>query len=67
MGLVPGARVSPYEVTGLGFGGAMGEPKPSLGRQAASFVVDDLLVRHVAKHQAQIRRNVSQFKPRSSE
>ena len=27
----------------------------------ASFVVDDLLVHHVAKHQGQIRRNVSQF------
>ena len=27
----------------------------------ASFVVDELLVHHVAKHQGQIRRNVAQF------
>jgi len=34
---------------------------PRWGRKPASFVVDDLLVHHVAKHQGQIRRNVSQF------
>ncbi len=34
---------------------------PRWGIKPASFVVDDLLVHHVAKHQAQIRRNVSQF------
>jgi uncharacterized damage-inducible protein DinB len=34
---------------------------PRWGLKPASFVVDDLLVHHVAKHQAQIRRNVSQF------
>jgi uncharacterized damage-inducible protein DinB len=31
------------------------------GVKAASFVIDELLVHHVAKHQGQIRRNVSQF------
>ena len=31
------------------------------GLKPASFVVDDLLVHHVAKHQGQIRRNISQF------
>jgi uncharacterized damage-inducible protein DinB len=34
---------------------------PRWGVKPASFVVDDLLVGHVAKHQGQIRRNVSQF------
>ena len=34
---------------------------PRWGLKPASFVVDDLLVHHVAKHQGQIRRNVSQF------
>ena len=34
---------------------------PRWGIKPASFVVDDLLVQHVAKHQGQIRRNVSQF------
>jgi len=34
---------------------------PRWGMKPASFVVDDLLVQHVAKHQGQIRRNVSQF------
>jgi hypothetical protein len=34
---------------------------PRWGVKAASFVIDELLVHHVAKHQAQIRRNVSQF------
>lgn len=34
---------------------------PRWGIKPASFVVDDLLVHHVTKHQAQIRRNVSQF------
>jgi uncharacterized damage-inducible protein DinB len=34
---------------------------PRWGIKPASFVVDDLLVHHVAKHQGQIRRNVSQF------
>ena len=34
---------------------------PRWGVKPASFVVDDLLVHHVAKHQGQIRRNVSQF------
>jgi uncharacterized damage-inducible protein DinB len=31
------------------------------GVKPASFVVDDLLVHHIAKHQNQIRRNVSRF------
>ena len=35
---------------------------PRWGVKPASFVVDDLLVDHVAKHQGQIRRNISQFK-----
>ena len=34
---------------------------PRLGVKPASFVVDELLVHHVAKHQGQIRRNISQF------
>ena len=34
---------------------------PRWGVKAASFVVDELLVHHVAKHQGQIRRNISQF------
>jgi uncharacterized damage-inducible protein DinB len=34
---------------------------PRWGVKPASFVVDDLLVSHVAKHQGQIRRNISQF------
>jgi uncharacterized damage-inducible protein DinB len=34
---------------------------PRWGRKPASFVIDELLVHHVAKHQNQIRRNVSQF------
>ena len=34
---------------------------PRWGIKPASFVVDDLLVHHVAKHQGQIRRNISQF------
>jgi uncharacterized damage-inducible protein DinB len=34
---------------------------PRWGVKPASFVVDELLVRHVAKHQGQIRRNISQF------
>jgi uncharacterized damage-inducible protein DinB len=34
---------------------------PRWGVKPASFVVDDLLVHHVAKHQGQIKRNVSQF------
>jgi uncharacterized damage-inducible protein DinB len=34
---------------------------PRWGVKPASFVVDDLLVHHVAKHQGQIRRNVAQF------
>ena len=34
---------------------------PRWGVKPASFVVDDLLVSHVAKHQGQIRRNVAQF------
>jgi uncharacterized damage-inducible protein DinB len=34
---------------------------PRWGLKPAWFVVDDLLVHHVAKHQGQIRRNVSQF------
>jgi uncharacterized damage-inducible protein DinB len=31
------------------------------GVKAVSFVIDELLVHHVAKHQGQIRRNVSQY------
>ena len=34
---------------------------PRWGVKPASFVVDELLVNHVAKHQGQIRRNVAQF------
>jgi hypothetical protein len=34
---------------------------PRWGLKPASFVVDELLVQHVAKHQGQIRRNVAQF------
>ena len=34
---------------------------PRWGLKPASFVVDDLLVHHVAKHLGQIRRNVTQF------
>jgi uncharacterized damage-inducible protein DinB len=34
---------------------------PRFGVKPASFVVDELLVHHIAKHQGQIRRNVSQF------
>jgi len=34
---------------------------PRWGVKPASFVVDDLLVHHVTKHQGQIRRNVAQF------
>ena len=42
--------------------GAEGMSKnPRWGLKPASFVVDDLLVQHVAKHQGQIRRNASQF------
>jgi uncharacterized damage-inducible protein DinB len=35
---------------------------PRWGRKPASFVVEDLLVHHVEKHQGQIRRNVAQFR-----
>jgi uncharacterized damage-inducible protein DinB len=34
---------------------------PRWGVKPASFVIDELLVHHVAKHQGQIRRNVTQF------
>jgi uncharacterized damage-inducible protein DinB len=34
---------------------------PRWGVKPASFVVDELLVHHVAKHQGQIRRNIAQF------
>jgi hypothetical protein len=34
---------------------------PRWGVKPAAFVVDDLLVHHVAKHQGQIRRNVARF------
>ena len=34
---------------------------PRWGKKPASFVVEDLLVHHVEKHQGQIRRNVAQF------
>jgi uncharacterized damage-inducible protein DinB len=34
---------------------------PRWGVKPASFVIDELLVHHVAKHLGQIRRNVSQF------
>jgi uncharacterized damage-inducible protein DinB len=34
---------------------------PRWGVKPASFVVDELLVHHLAKHQGQIRRNISQF------
>jgi uncharacterized damage-inducible protein DinB len=34
---------------------------PRFGVKPASFVVEQLLVHHLAKHQGQIRRNVSQF------
>ena len=38
---------------------------PRWGVKPASFVVDDLIVGHVAKHLGQIRRNVSQFNTRT--
>jgi len=34
---------------------------PRFGVKPASFVVEQLLVYHLAKHQGQIRRNISQF------
>ena len=34
---------------------------PRWGRKPASFIVDELLVGHVAKHAGQIRRNADQF------
>ena len=34
---------------------------PRWGVKPASFVIDELLVHHVAKHQGQIRRNITQF------
>ena len=34
---------------------------PRWGRKPASFVIDELLVQHLEKHLAQIRRNVAQF------
>ena len=34
---------------------------PRWGVKPASFVIDQLLVHHAAKHQGQIRRNVEQF------
>jgi uncharacterized damage-inducible protein DinB len=34
---------------------------PRWGVKPASFVIDELLVHHVAKHQGQIRRNIAQF------
>ena len=34
---------------------------PRFAVKPASFVVEQLLVHHIAKHQGQIRRNVSQF------
>jgi len=37
---------------------------PRWGVKPASFVVEDLLVQHVAKHLGQIRRNVAQFAAR---
>jgi uncharacterized damage-inducible protein DinB len=37
---------------------------PRWGVKPASFVLDDLMVHHVAKHQGQIRRNVAQFAER---
>jgi len=38
---------------------------PRWGVKPASFVIDELLVHHVAKHQGQIRRNVAQFNARA--
>jgi uncharacterized damage-inducible protein DinB len=34
---------------------------PRWSVKPASFVIDELLVHHLAKHQGQIRRNISQF------
>ncbi|MBV9267541.1 MAG: hypothetical protein JO061_15340 [Acidobacteriaceae bacterium] len=34
---------------------------PRWGRKPASFILDDLLVRHLEKHLGQIRRNVTQY------
>jgi uncharacterized damage-inducible protein DinB len=34
---------------------------PKWGKKPASFVLEELLVQHVEKHQGQIRRNVAQF------
>jgi uncharacterized damage-inducible protein DinB len=39
---------------------------PRFGVKPASFVVNELLVHHMAKHQGQIRRNVSQFNLKAS-
>jgi hypothetical protein len=38
---------------------------PRWGMKPAAFIVDDLVVHHVAKHLGQIRRNVSQYEARS--
>ena len=42
---------------------AMAAPSrnPRWGVKPASFVIDELIVHHAAKHQGQIRRNVEQF------
>jgi uncharacterized damage-inducible protein DinB len=37
---------------------------PRWGVKPASFVIDELLVHHLAKHQNQIRRNIFQFNER---
>jgi uncharacterized damage-inducible protein DinB len=39
---------------------------PRWGLKPASFVIDELIVHHVAKHQGQIRRNVAQFAERNA-
>jgi uncharacterized damage-inducible protein DinB len=38
---------------------------PRWGTKPAAFVIDELLVHHVEKHQGQIRRNVAQFNARA--
>ena len=38
-----------------------GSKNPRWGTKPAAFIVDQLLVEHVAKHQRQIRRNITQF------
>lgn len=63
-GIRSAARRSAETLKGLSDEALAGEAtsrNPRWGTKPASFIVDELLVHHVAKHQGQIRRNVSQF------